>query len=165
MLRLRTHGQFSLRSHLKQARLYFYRNWVQKLIVKTPDTLWVKQLHKPDGIVLSLCKTCAMVKAVLVPEPPCLIFRTASQILMPTNKGPIARKMMPKCVVLDSLMFRINFFFLRDRHLTWMQTALIILMTQNITLFFTHHMHGHFKQAHEKTKFKIAAGLFNSIKK
>ena len=45
-----------------------------------------------------------------------------------------------------------------------MQTALIILMTLNITLFFTHHTHGHFKQAHEKNKFKIAAGLFNSVK-
>ena len=86
----------------KQACLYFYWNWVQKLIVKTLDTSWVKQLHDPDGIVLSLCKTCAKVKAVLVPEPPCLIFRTASQILMPTNKGPTARKIMPKCVVLNA---------------------------------------------------------------
>ena len=33
----------------------------------------------PDGIVLNLCKTCTKVKAVLVPVPPCLIFRTASQ--------------------------------------------------------------------------------------
>ena len=62
-----------------QAWLYFYWHWVQKLISKPLDTWWAKKLDMPDGKVLNLSKTCTKVKAVLVPVPPCLIFRTASQ--------------------------------------------------------------------------------------
>ena len=62
-----------------QTCLYFYWHWVQKLIVKPLDTSWAKKLDMPDGKVLILCKTCTKVNAVLVPIPPCLIVRTASQ--------------------------------------------------------------------------------------
>ena len=37
------------------------------------------KLDMPDGKLFILCKTCTKVTAVLVPIPPCLIFRTASQ--------------------------------------------------------------------------------------
>ena len=86
-----------------QACLYFYWHWVQKLIVKTLDTLWVKWLDMPDGIVLYQCKTCTKVKAVLVPVPPCLIFRAASQpwcqpiIWFPGFKGTSLTTIRQEC--------------------------------------------------------------------
>ena len=46
----------------------------------------------PDGILLNLCKTCTKLKAVLVPVPPCLIFRTASQTWCQPKRVRVDRK-------------------------------------------------------------------------
>ena len=47
-----------------------------------------------------------------------------------------------------------------------MQTTLMILMTQNIIIYGVLNMHGDLKSKRiKKNKFKIAGGLFNSVKK
>ena len=46
-----------------------------------------------------------------------------------------------------------------------MQTTLIILMTQNIIIYGVLNMHGDLKSKRiKKNKFKIAGGLFNTVK-
>ena len=47
-----------------------------------------------------------------------------------------------------------------------MQTTFIILMTQNIIIYGVLNMHGDLKSKRikKKNKFKIAGGLFNSVK-